>query len=92
MFSIAIDCLSALLVKATANDNIEAPKWVLKKIDSHRRKFFGVGADSTSCQGRCLVNWDIASMPRKDGGLGILKVLEHNLARLGSWLWKFITR
>ncbi|WOL01716.1 hypothetical protein Cni_G10434 [Canna indica] len=70
----------------------KAPKWVLKKIDSRRRKFFWVGADSTSCQGRCLVNWDIATMPRKDDGLGILKVQEHNLARLGSWLWKFITR
>ncbi|WOK94721.1 hypothetical protein Cni_G03426 [Canna indica] len=66
----------------------QAPKWVLNRIDSRRQKFFWVGQDNISTNGKCLVSWDSITCSKIEGGLGILDLRAHNQARLGTWLWR----
>ncbi|WOK98088.1 hypothetical protein Cni_G06798 [Canna indica] len=36
---------------------------------------------------KALVCWDDVTSPRHNGGLGILDLEKHNVARLGRWWW-----
>jgi hypothetical protein len=63
-------------------------KWLIKKIDKLRRKFYCKGKDTQGNKGdACLVKWDVVCRQKDEGGLGI-----HNLKFFGralrqQWLW-----
>ena len=36
-----------------------------------------------------LINWDICTTPKDNGGLGITKVKDTNFTLLSRWLWHY---
>ncbi|WOL17995.1 hypothetical protein Cni_G26788 [Canna indica] len=66
------------------------PSWILKLIDPRRKKFVWSGVDVFHLHGRCMVGWDKVSCSLEEGGLGILNLRVHSLARWGGWIWKVI--
>lgn len=62
------------------------PQWVLHRIDQIRRSFLWGKNDSDS-SGFSLVNWDLACLPRRLGGLGIANLRIRNTALLLRWWW-----
>ncbi|WVZ95347.1 hypothetical protein U9M48_041127, partial [Paspalum notatum var. saurae] len=67
----------------------EAPKGVLKKLDYYRSRFFWQ-CDEHKKKYR-LAKWNILSMPKDVGGLGILNLEVQNKCLLGKWLFKLLT-
>ncbi len=41
--------------------------------------------------GQCLVGWKTISRSKKNGGLGVLKLEDMNLALLSKWWWRFFS-
>ncbi|GKE10842.1 putative RNA-directed DNA polymerase, eukaryota, reverse transcriptase zinc-binding domain protein [Tanacetum coccineum] len=66
----------------------KAPKMVIKKLESIRRKFFwGGGLDSNKI---AWIAWDKVISPLKDGGLDIGSLRVSNLSLLAKWWWRFL--
>ena len=64
------------------------PKWALKLINTHMANFLWNDYEG---HGRIhLANWQLVSMKKEAGGLGIPDLRDLNLALLGSWVKRFI--
>uniref|UniRef100_A0A804PIH5 Uncharacterized protein n=1 Tax=Zea mays TaxID=4577 RepID=A0A804PIH5_MAIZE len=57
------------------------PPGVIEAIDSRRRAFLWAGEETVS-GAKCLVNWERACLPRKDGGLGVRDLRLQNTCLL----------
>ena len=65
------------------------PTGVCEKIDQMTRSFIWKGAsDSRSFN---LVNWETITCPKRNGGLGIRRARETNIALLGKIIWRILT-
>lgn len=56
---------------------IPLPPGVIAAIDGRRRAFLWSGTDKTS-GAKCLVNWELAQKPKKEGGLGVRDLATQN--------------
>ena len=65
------------------------PKGVLKKLDYFRSRFYWQG-DEHKKKYR-LAKWNILSMPKDQGGLGIQDLNIKNIALLSKWLYKLLS-
>ena len=64
------------------------PKWALKLINTHMANCLWNDYEG---HGRIhLANWQLVSMKKEAGGLGIPDLRDLNLALLGSWVKRFI--
>ncbi|CAB4278922.1 unnamed protein product [Prunus armeniaca] len=63
------------------------PASVAKRLEKIMRNFLWEGVE----EGRKdhLVNWEVVSLPKENGGLGIGNLRKRNEALLGKWLWRF---
>ncbi|XP_074273963.1 uncharacterized protein LOC141597407 isoform X1 [Silene latifolia] len=61
------------------------PKTVIKRIESMCKGFLWHGNEQN--EGPALVSWDSICQPIKQGGLGIRKLHEWNIAALGKYVW-----
>ncbi|GKF41143.1 hypothetical protein Tco_0124485, partial [Tanacetum coccineum] len=69
--------------------NFKAPKKIIKKLESIRRKFFwGGNSDENKIS---WIAWDKFISPRHKGGLGIGSLLASNQSMLSKWWWRFRT-
>lgn len=60
------------------------PQWLVQDIEKIRRDFLWHGA-----QQQCkihLANWDMVTLPKKMGGLGIIGIRNFNRALLAKWV------
>ncbi|WOL01474.1 hypothetical protein Cni_G10190 [Canna indica] len=48
------------------------------------------GKHDIDLRGKCYVGWDSLTRPLSEGGLGILNLHSHNLARLGKSIWNLL--
>lgn len=57
------------------------PPGIIEVMDSRRRAFLWSGTDKTS-GAKCLVNWEEAQRPKKEGGLGVRDLAAQNACLL----------
>jgi hypothetical protein len=57
------------------------PKWVIKELNKIRRRFLWHGhkVDQIATKPICLVNWQIDTMSKKNGGLRIRNLEKNEL-------------
>lgn len=60
------------------------PKWVLRRIDSVRRRFIWAGLN-THGRGISLLNWALVCTPRRWGGLGAVNLQLRNISLILRW-------
>lgn len=60
---------------------VALPPGVIAAIDSRRRAFLWSGTDRTS-GAKCLVSWEVAQKPKKEGGLGVRDLATQNACLL----------
>ena len=65
---------------------VKASHEVLAELDKTRKKFLWTG-DSLLTGGKCKVNWTRCSLPKENGGLGILNLNRFARALRLRWLW-----
>ncbi|KAJ0656010.1 putative reverse transcriptase zinc-binding domain-containing protein [Helianthus annuus] len=65
----------------------KAPATVIDKIEKMMRKFLWVGCKEG--RGMHWVCWDIVTKPKKEGGLGVSKLVDVNTALLARWAFRF---
>lgn len=63
----------------------KAPTIIYKQIKKLWRNFLWNGTDKD--MKNHILNWDLCTIPKSYGGLGITKVKDTNLAFLNKWLW-----
>lgn len=67
---------------------LQAPKWVIKRIDRFRRSFLWKGEDPDhSNLGDSLINWQTVCRPKNLGGVGLPDLDRFSRARRLCWLW-----
>ncbi|GJS84723.1 protein SINE1 isoform X2 [Tanacetum coccineum] len=65
----------------------KAPKKVIYKLESIRRRFFwGGNSDQEKIS---WIAWKKVTLPRKSGGLGIGSLMDSNQSLLAKWWWRF---
>ncbi|KAL4558890.1 hypothetical protein LXL04_037094 [Taraxacum kok-saghyz] len=65
------------------------PKSTAKKLEALRRNFFwGYTSEEQSIN---WVNWESVCLKKEFGGLGIIALIDINLALLDKWVWRFKT-
>ena len=57
------------------------PPGIISTIDSRRRAFLWTGTDKTN-GAKCLVSWEVAQRPKREGGLGVRDLSTHNACLL----------
>ncbi|KAM0041803.1 putative reverse transcriptase zinc-binding domain-containing protein [Helianthus debilis subsp. tardiflorus] len=65
----------------------KAPVMVLDHMERLMRNFLWAGSDEVKKVH--WVAWEVITTPKKDGGLGISRMLDVNLALLAKWAWRF---
>ncbi|KAK1290670.1 hypothetical protein QJS10_CPB18g00804 [Acorus calamus] len=65
------------------------PKGIQRKIDVIRRRFLWSGTDREVRKPH-LVSWELACLPRHEGGLGIRRLDAMNKALLAKWGWQWL--
>ncbi|GKA47256.1 putative RNA-directed DNA polymerase, eukaryota, reverse transcriptase zinc-binding domain protein [Tanacetum coccineum] len=65
----------------------KAPKKVIHKLESIRRRFFWCG--NSDQEKISWIAWKIVTLPRKSGGLGIGSLMDSNQSLLAKWWWRF---
>jgi len=63
------------------------PRSIEKKINKSRRVFLWQG--NKEKLGYNLVKWDVVTLNKMQGGLGIKKLNMQNVSLLKKWLWRF---
>uniref|UniRef100_A0A0V0HH42 Putative ovule protein n=1 Tax=Solanum chacoense TaxID=4108 RepID=A0A0V0HH42_SOLCH len=63
------------------------PRSIEKKINKSRRVFLWQG--NKEKLGYNLVKWDVVTLNKMRGGLGIKKLSMQNVSLLKKWLWRF---
>jgi len=67
----------------------KAPTGIISSLTSIFKIFvFRVGGEDF--RKIAWVDWDSVCLPNKDGGLGVRKLHEFNLALLGKWSWRMM--
>src|ERR1041385_8400235 len=62
------------------------PKIVIKKLDSHRRRFFWQAKNGKKPY--YMVKWDRVCRSKRKGGLGVKNLHRQNVSLLTKWWWK----
>ena len=65
------------------------PKESLQKLDALLRDFFWQGKNTVK-GGKCLMAWDMVTLPRANGGLGVRNLEAHNQALLCKFVAKIL--
>ncbi|MFS8029189.1 putative reverse transcriptase zinc-binding domain-containing protein [Helianthus anomalus] len=68
----------------------KAPVKVTKQIEKMMRNFLWAGSNNDKKMS--WVAWKIVTTSKKNGGLGITKIRDVNLALLSKWAWRFKTQ
>lgn len=63
------------------------PKWVVDRIDKARRSFLW-GRSGRQGRSISLCNWELVSLPKPCGGMGIAELHTRNISLLLRWWWK----
>lgn len=63
------------------------PAAVANRLEKIQRRF--LWGDSEGRRKIHLLSWDRITRSKKYGGLGIKRLLEHNVALLAKWWWRF---
>ncbi|XP_058181191.1 uncharacterized protein LOC131299625 [Rhododendron vialii] len=63
------------------------PLAVARKLEKLQRQFFW--GDTRDKKKIHLVKWDEITKKKSDGGLGVKKMLQQNIALLAKWWWRF---
>lgn len=67
---------------------LQAPKWVIKRIEHFRRSFLWKGQDpDKTSPGSSLVNWHTVCRPKSLGGIGLPDLERFSRALRLRWLW-----
>jgi hypothetical protein len=66
---------------------IKFPKWAIKILNSHMANC--LWDDSDGNHKYHLVNWDVVSLHKDFGGLGIPSLRDLNISLLGSWIRRY---
>lgn len=66
----------------------KTPSSIYKDIEKILWNFLWKGSDN--CSGSHLVRWDIVTLPKEHGGLGIDRIKISNEALLCKWIWRYI--
>nr|GEV20576.1 histone deacetylase 9 isoform X1 [Tanacetum cinerariifolium] len=80
----------ALIIGEWSNDNLRAPKGVLKEMESIRNYFF-IGAVSSDKK-ITWVAWNKVLASKEKGGLGVSSYYALNRALLLKWVWRFVSQ
>jgi len=78
-------CLSSIPVYLLSF--IKFPKWAIKMLNTHMGNF--LWDDSENKHRYHLANWELVSMCKEYGGLGIPNLRDLNLCLLASWLKRY---
>jgi len=78
-------CLSSIPVYLLSF--IKFPKWVIKMLNTHMANF--LWDDCENNHRYHLANWELVSMHKDFGGLGIPNLRDLNLCLLASWLKRY---
>lgn len=65
----------------------KAPMRLIQKLDGLRRRFLW-GCNENN-KGISWVSWEVVTMPKDRGGLGLTPLREFNISLLSKWYWKF---
>ena len=65
---------------------IHSPKEGVKEVEQLMRRFLWKGSSLNS--GGAKVAWEDITLPQEEGGLGIKKLQEWNIAAMGTHLWQ----
>jgi hypothetical protein len=68
---------------------IKFPKWAIKIINTHMSNY--LWNDSVECHKYHLANWELVSMKKEYGGLGLPNLRDLNISLLASWLKRYKT-
>lgn len=63
------------------------PAAVARKLEKLQRQFFW--GDTIDKKKMHMVKWDEITRKKSIGGLGVKKLMQHNLALLAKWWWRF---
>jgi hypothetical protein len=66
---------------------IKFPKWAIKIINTHMSNY--LWNDSVECHKYHLANWELVSMKKDYGGLGLHNLRDLNISLLASWLKRY---
>lgn len=69
----------------------ELPKWVVKRIEALCRNFLW-GKSQVQGRGISLISWEVVSLPKSCGGLGVANLELRNKSLLLRWWWKATTQ
>lgn len=62
------------------------PKTVIENVDRQRRTFFWHGGGQK--RKYHLIRWEIITLSKKKGGLGIKDITKMNISLLCKWWWR----
>jgi hypothetical protein len=70
---------------------IEWDEGSINAVDKIRRFFLWKNREGQVNGGHCLVSWDIVTLPKKNGGLGIRNLRHHNRALIANLASKLLS-